>query len=363
MKFSEKLFELRRQKGMSQEDLADKLNVSRQTISKWETGSTTPEMEKLIEMSKLFEITIDELVGNDWQNKKENETNEEKKEENNTSKIAEESEESLGEESPSKQDSSKENYSKPKQKKKHILLKIIFVIALIYALISIYKYIAMTVIINKGQSACKEDYAVVTILFTNDPHFVDLSDGMISKYIKADTRILETVTLRNNENPNYIRFLDLEKKTDTHLNYDEIQNKYVVTDGNKGLLQDQIDKQFEAYSSLDNFKNIAGIGKLPIGYKLKIAFSPFTYISLISNRMVMFVPFERTIISEFNHDGLISKNMVKDYGTGIYRTVQYSYDFLNATKQMNIYDEDGNFKKMTLNDILEKYKDMLIIEK
>ena len=55
--------------------------------------------------------------------------------------------------------------------------------------------------------------------------------------------------------------------------------------------------------------------------------------------------------------------MVKEYGTGIYRTVQYSYDFLNATKQMNIYDEDGSFKKMTLDDILEKYKDMLIIEK
>ena len=70
MKFSEKLFELRRQKGMSQEDLADKLNVSRQTISKWETGSTTPEMEKLIEMSKLFEITIDELVGILFLNKK-----------------------------------------------------------------------------------------------------------------------------------------------------------------------------------------------------------------------------------------------------------------------------------------------------
>ena len=331
MNFSEKLFDLRKQKGLSQEDLADKLDVSRQTISKWETGQTTPEMEKLIEMSKLFEITIDELVGNEREIKEE-------------------------------KSSSKEENTKSKHKKKHILLKIILTIVLIYILISIYKYIAMTVIINKGQSACKEDYSVFSIMFTNDPHFVESIDGMVSKYIKADTRILETVTIKNREKPNYIRFLDLEKKTDTHINYDEIQNKYIVIDGNKDMLNEQIEEKFEAYANLDNFKNISGIGNLPIGYKLKIAFSPFTYISLLQNRMVKFVPFETTIINEFSRDGLIVKNMVKEYGTGIYRTVQYSYDFLNASKQMNIYDEDGNFRKMTLDDVLEEYKDMIIYQ-
>lgn len=64
MKFNEKLLELRKQKGWSQEELGNQLNVSRQTISKWEMGTTTPELENLIMLSKIFDISIDELVNN-----------------------------------------------------------------------------------------------------------------------------------------------------------------------------------------------------------------------------------------------------------------------------------------------------------
>ena len=50
MKFNEKLIMLRKQHDFSQEQVAEKLKVARQTISKWELGETTPEMEKLIMM-------------------------------------------------------------------------------------------------------------------------------------------------------------------------------------------------------------------------------------------------------------------------------------------------------------------------
>lgn len=62
MEFNNKLYELRKQKGFSQEELAHRLNVSRQTVSKWEVGDSTPDMEKLIAMSDLFGISLDELV-------------------------------------------------------------------------------------------------------------------------------------------------------------------------------------------------------------------------------------------------------------------------------------------------------------
>lgn len=62
MDFNNKLYELRKQKGLSQEELANRLNVSRQTISKWEVGDSTPDMEKLVAISDLFEISLDELV-------------------------------------------------------------------------------------------------------------------------------------------------------------------------------------------------------------------------------------------------------------------------------------------------------------
>jgi len=62
MEFHNKMYNLRKQKGLSQEELANRLNVSRQTISKWEVGDSTPEMEKLIAISDLFGISLDELV-------------------------------------------------------------------------------------------------------------------------------------------------------------------------------------------------------------------------------------------------------------------------------------------------------------
>ena len=64
MEFNNKLYELRKQKGFSQEELANRLNVSRQTVSKWEVGDSTPDMEKLVAMSDLFGISLDELVLN-----------------------------------------------------------------------------------------------------------------------------------------------------------------------------------------------------------------------------------------------------------------------------------------------------------
>ena len=64
MDFNNKLYELRKQKGFSQEELANRLNVSRQTISKWEVGESTPDMENLVAISELFEISLDELVLN-----------------------------------------------------------------------------------------------------------------------------------------------------------------------------------------------------------------------------------------------------------------------------------------------------------
>ena len=64
MEFNNKLYELRKQKGFSQEELANRLNVSRQTVSKWELGDSTPDMEKLVAISDLFGISLDELVMN-----------------------------------------------------------------------------------------------------------------------------------------------------------------------------------------------------------------------------------------------------------------------------------------------------------
>jgi len=64
MKFEENLVKLRKNKGLSQEELAEKLDVSRQTIYKWESGQSYPELDRLMLISKLFNCTIDDLLNN-----------------------------------------------------------------------------------------------------------------------------------------------------------------------------------------------------------------------------------------------------------------------------------------------------------
>lgn len=65
MTLGEKISKLRTTNKMSQGDLAEKLNVSRQSISKWETNASVPELDKLIQLSDLFGITLDDLVRNE----------------------------------------------------------------------------------------------------------------------------------------------------------------------------------------------------------------------------------------------------------------------------------------------------------
>lgn len=65
MNFSDNLKRLRKENNLSQEELAEKLNVSRQSVSKWESNSAYPEMDKIIQISNMFNVGIDELLNKD----------------------------------------------------------------------------------------------------------------------------------------------------------------------------------------------------------------------------------------------------------------------------------------------------------
>jgi len=113
---------LRKNKGLSQEELSIKLNVVRQTISKWETGLSVPDAEMLVTISELFETPVSEILGE----------NIEKKEENDLKVISEKLEvinEQLS------------NYQKEKRKKK--------IQALIFIDISIILLFILLAILNR----------------------------------------------------------------------------------------------------------------------------------------------------------------------------------------------------------------------
>ena len=66
MTFSDKLIALRRKAGWSQEELAERLNVSRQSVSKWESAQSMPDIDKIVQLSSLFSVATDYLL-KDWQ--------------------------------------------------------------------------------------------------------------------------------------------------------------------------------------------------------------------------------------------------------------------------------------------------------
>ena len=65
MNIAEKISRLRRQRGWSQEELAERMNVSRQAVSKWGSTQSSPDLEKLVQLSELFGVTTDELLKDD----------------------------------------------------------------------------------------------------------------------------------------------------------------------------------------------------------------------------------------------------------------------------------------------------------
>lgn len=68
MKLSEQIYAFRRRAKLSQEELAEQVGVSRQAVSKWERGEATPDVEKLVALARVFQVTVDELLNAPEQN-------------------------------------------------------------------------------------------------------------------------------------------------------------------------------------------------------------------------------------------------------------------------------------------------------
>ncbi len=129
MNIGEKLFELRKAKNLSQEEVADKLNVTRQTVSKWETNQSTPDFDKIIPICELFKISTDELLRGS-------------KEENKTEEVADE-----------KIQESENIHKEAKRKSAEVVSTSVFI------------YIASIAFLMVGVAVLNLDPVVVTALF------------------------------------------------------------------------------------------------------------------------------------------------------------------------------------------------------
>lgn len=87
MILADKITELRKKRGWSQEELAEKVDVTRQSVSKWESAQSTPDLDKILKLAEIFEVTTDELLK--AEQRFEDEKSSEKKDKNEKKKICE----------------------------------------------------------------------------------------------------------------------------------------------------------------------------------------------------------------------------------------------------------------------------------
>lgn len=83
MTLGQKLFEMRKKAALSQEQVAEVLGVTRQTVSKWETDQTTPDFDKIIPISKLYNVSVNELFGEESKEEQINENIDNQNSQNN----------------------------------------------------------------------------------------------------------------------------------------------------------------------------------------------------------------------------------------------------------------------------------------
>ena len=182
MKLYEKIIKLRKEKGLSQEEFGNAINVSRQAISIWESEQTKPDIDKLKEIAKFFNVSYDYLLNDEIDNIEETK----------------------------KETSKKINVKK-------IIIRILIVFIAIYLTVSLYKFIALFRFYKVADSFSEENYSMNETFITNGEYELDYSTkkvgNRIIKYTSNPYEEKNPVTdEKGNIIPYDIEFIDTKTK-------------------------------------------------------------------------------------------------------------------------------------------------------
>lgn len=197
MKLYEKIIKLRKEKGLSQEELGNAINVSRQAISKWESEQTKPDIDKLKEIAKFFNVSYDYLLNDEIENIEE---------------------------------TKKETGKKINVKK--IIIRILIVFIAIYLMVSLYKFIALFRFYKVADSFSEENYWMSETSSSNNESEMDyitikIGDRIIKETSNPYAPKEELITNENGEViPYNIEFIDTKTKEWYTLHYDNETKTY-----------------------------------------------------------------------------------------------------------------------------------------
>ena len=241
MKFNEKLTKLRKMEGLSQEELGYRLNVTRQTVSKWELGQTTPEMDKLVEIGKIFNISVDDLLNDSEVQSAKTVINEKKSTEENVQQV--EKQESVKENVVNQEEANENSYKSTKNDKHKRDMCIMIILGILFV-------ITLALVISKGYEMVREKFEALNpkeeIAQIEDESREDKNLNEITNKIKEtnsvkeldETNIISQVDETNTvkENSNTVEQLNPNNSNNSFLILETINQdgkRYVDTDGGK----------------------------------------------------------------------------------------------------------------------------------
>lgn len=325
MKLSEKLIKLRKEKKLSQEEFGNEISVSRQAVSKWENEETKPDIDKIQEIVKKFDVSYEYL---------------------------------LNDEIESEEEITKKDKVCKKSKKKTIL-KILLSLLIIYLLISVYKFIAFTRFYLVANSFSEENYW----MDTGYESVTSMGERMAVTFGKRkyENKILETsynfdeqYAIKDEEDvymPFKIKFTDKENKICYDLYYDKDTQKYIYTDLVKTAFNDE--EREDLFKDDYNDIKETTLSHIPSGFKeiFLASIDPrYYYVSIFNNE-----------IMETNFLGI--KTKINLNGDCIINSTDLRSDFDGNISATYSYDYVPDHQKDIVSPIeSETYKDKIIFE-
>ncbi len=320
MKLSEKLIKLRKEKGLSQEEFGNEINVSRQAVSKWENEESKPDIDKIQEIVKKFNISYEYLLNDEIETMEE---------------------------------------MTKKESKKHkgkIVLKIILVILLIYLLICIYKFIAFYRFYLIANSFSEENYWMshnfksISEFNGNTESYWDTKK--VGNQIKKSAHVLDEenkyIDDESKYNSYYIEFIDKDKKSSYTLIYDEEQKMYRYEDNKRNIVNEE-----EYFDTSENIVKETTFGYIPSSFKeiFLASIDPRVYYVSIINREFQAYSFSNDLKLRvrLNNDYLVQFVNMKSESEAYNTSQTFSYDYVQ-----------DHIKE--IEDPLETYKDRILYD-
>ena len=317
MKLNEKIIKLRKEEGLSQEEFGNEINVSRQAVSKWENDESKPDIDKIQEIVRKFNVTYEYLLDDDVENME---------------RISEVT-------------------TKNKKHKGKIILKVFLLILLLYSLVCIYKFIVLYRFYLIANSFSEENYFMnLSFVHTSEHNAVVRTFWHTYKFgnkIELTSGVLSDEQDYENGKVNYdsysIQFIDKNKKISYMLNYDNETDMYEYED-----MKNNIDNEEEYYDKSENIIRETTLSAIPSSFKdiFLASIDPRIYVSII-NREIRARSDEYIVKIKLNNDYLIEYYYVTSEYRGFHNLSSYNYNYVqNGLREIE--------------DPLEKYKDKII---